>query len=575
MAGFDEAGLSGSEYLRDSLGNCNESTLAMFLESFQQDNSILLPSLQQALPLLDLHNIRRYEFHQTVTENLREKLLSRFEVIGNEKLLQLLEQAFPFINVPALRPVVMDMLTRVTTVPAKFIEMLAKEPELYNKCSLVVKRQIWIQHQPLFGDAVGPLLNEYLKDKNSVIFDVEDLTNQDFLSMRPKVRRQHHVVQQLSEMIGKSLQLYNLVLQFLRTLFLRTKEAHYCTLRAELLMAIHDLDVKEIKDVDPCHKFIWCLDACVRSQLIDSNKIKDLRGYMKAAKATEEQVLGDIAMVLCDPFAINVIGKSIIKVLLHLTTTEVLPRTSADLTFLLSLLQLGLGAWAMIESQIFKENLLSNDLIVRFIPIVMATMVEDSVQRVEQKLPNKSKENLELHHSFEQSLSEYSICFTVAFYLALHMAKHKHRQALSSLLPAISSSYNNHVLHDAHLHSLITIWACSQEEFTSAEFCEIVFDHFLLTMLSQESVLRQTLRLLHFVYSKMDSNKVVTILTATQPSPENSEVIHELHSSIVDKVAGSNPSSASLSSLEQPLSASSSGTSASSSPLNYLPPSSV
>lgn len=292
MAGFDEAGLSGSEYLRDSLGNCNESTLAMFLESFQQDNSILLPSLQQALPLLDLHNIRRYEFHQTVTENLREKLFSRFEVIGNDKLLQLLEQAFSFINVPALGPVIMDMLTRVTAVPAKFIEMLAKEPELYNKCSLVVKRQIWIQHQPLFGDAVGPLLNEYLKDKNSVIFDVVDLTSQDFLSMRPKVRRQHHVVQKLSEMIGKSLQLYNLVLQFLRTLFLRTKEAHYCTLRAELLMAIHDLDVKEIKDVDPCHKFIWCLDACVRGQLIDSNKIKDLRGYMKAAKATEEQVLG-------------------------------------------------------------------------------------------------------------------------------------------------------------------------------------------------------------------------------------------------------------------------------------------
>ena len=31
-------------------------------------------------------------------------------------------------------------------------------------------------------------------------------------------------------------------------------------------------------------------------------------------------------MVLCDPFAINVIGKSIIKILLHLITTEELPR---------------------------------------------------------------------------------------------------------------------------------------------------------------------------------------------------------------------------------------------------------
>ena len=292
MAGFDEAGLSGSEYVREGLVNCNESTLAMFLETFQQDNSILLPSLQQALPLLDLHSIPRYEFHHTVMENLREKLLSRFEVIGNDKLLQLLEQAFSFINVPALRPVVMDMLKRVMTVPPKFIERLAGEPELYSSCSLEVKRQIWIQHQPLFGDAVGPLLNKYLQDKNTVIFDTEDLTSQDFLSMRPKARRQHPVVQQLSQMIGKSLQLYNLVLQFLRTLFLRTKEAHYCTLRAELLMAIHDLDIKEIKDVDPCHKFIWCLDACVRSQLIDPNKIKDLRAYMKAAKATEEQVLG-------------------------------------------------------------------------------------------------------------------------------------------------------------------------------------------------------------------------------------------------------------------------------------------
>ena len=292
MAGFDEAGLSGSEYVRDSLTNCGDSNLAMFVETFQQDNSILLPSLQQALPLLDLHNIPRYEFHHTVIENLREKLLSRFEVIGNDKLLQLLEQAFSFINVPALRPVVMEMLKRVTAVPPKFIEMLANEPELYTNCSLEVKRQIWIQHQPLCGDAVGPLLTEYLTDRNSVIFDIKDLTIKDFLSLQPKVRRQHPVVQQISQMIGKSLQLYNLVLQFLRTLFLQTKDAHYCTLRVELLMAMHDLDVKEIKDVDPCHKFIWCLDACVKNQHIDSNKIKDLRGYMKAAKATEEQVLG-------------------------------------------------------------------------------------------------------------------------------------------------------------------------------------------------------------------------------------------------------------------------------------------
>lgn len=45
-------------------------------------------------------------------------------------------------------------------------------------------------------------------------------------------------------MIGHSVKLYDMVLQFLRTLFLRTKNIHYCTLRAELLMALHDLEVK-------------------------------------------------------------------------------------------------------------------------------------------------------------------------------------------------------------------------------------------------------------------------------------------------------------------------------------------
>lgn len=63
-------------------------------------------------------------------------------------------------------------------------------------------------------------------------------------------------------MIGKNVKLYDMVLQFLRTLFLRTRNVHYCTLRAELLMSLHDLDISEICSVDPCHK--------VRMQTVES-----------------------------------------------------------------------------------------------------------------------------------------------------------------------------------------------------------------------------------------------------------------------------------------------------------------
>ena len=93
-----------------------------------------------------------------------------------------------------------------------------------------------------------------------------DAASDVFFAPHPKARRQEAVVKELVRMIGKNIKLYDLVLQFLRTLFLRTRNTHYCTLRAEVLMALHDLEIHEICSLDPCHKFTWCLDACIRER---------------------------------------------------------------------------------------------------------------------------------------------------------------------------------------------------------------------------------------------------------------------------------------------------------------------
>lgn len=142
------------------------------------------------------------------------------------------------------------------------------------------------------------------------------------------------VVLKLTQMIGKNVKLYDMVLQFLRTLFLRTRNVHYCTLRAELLMSLHDLDISEICSVDPCHKvrtqsvivnylsnvgslgspkpwtasvsdficllcfhylpwqFTWCLDACIREKFVDGKRARELQGFLDGVKKGQEQVLG-------------------------------------------------------------------------------------------------------------------------------------------------------------------------------------------------------------------------------------------------------------------------------------------
>lgn len=162
-------------------------------------------------------------------------------------------------------------------------------------------------------------------------------------------------------MIGNNVRLYDMVLQFLRTLFLRTRNVHYCTLRAELLMSLHETEVQEITNVDPCHKFTWCVDACIRERNVDTKRSREIQAFLDGIKSGTEQVLGDLSMMLCDPYAVHFLATSSLKILNNLVAAEGLPREHHILLLLLRMLALGLSAWQMIDSQV---------QLVQYIPLI-------------------------------------------------------------------------------------------------------------------------------------------------------------------------------------------------------------
>jgi negative elongation factor B len=296
MAGLEDLGIPGGDYLRESLTNCSDPLAA--IEEFQTENGILLPSLRPALPFLDLFVIKRLDFHNSVLEELSENLTSRISELANSEqkdrftiLQSLLEKCFPVIKVKNLRPVVMAILKHLPTIKDQYLSKILDDKELYSEAAVEVKRQIWQENQALFGDEVSPLLSQYIKDKENSLFNHEHSSLTFFLPT-PRTRRQTDIVQKLADMVGRNVKLYDMVLQFLRTLFLRTRNAHYCTLRAELLMALHDQEVNEICSVDPCHKFTWCVDACIRDKFIDSKRSRELQGFLDGIKKGQEFVLG-------------------------------------------------------------------------------------------------------------------------------------------------------------------------------------------------------------------------------------------------------------------------------------------
>ncbi len=262
------------------------------IATVQHENRVRISSMQPALPILDLHGISRAEIHRSVFHNLQARLLEKVEKLDTRGLTKLLGRCFQYIGTADLSNVCLQIMQKLPEIDEKYLLHVSENHQLYSACPLEVKRQIWQTNQGFFGEAVSPLLDKYIAEKESVMFSTQDAEKKpvSFISLLPKVRRQSHIVQELVHMVGTSLPLYTTLLQFLRTLFLRTHISHYCTLRADILMTLHDRESK-ICDSDTCHKFVWCLDACIRVGHVDSKKSRELYSFLDGIEAGDE-ILG-------------------------------------------------------------------------------------------------------------------------------------------------------------------------------------------------------------------------------------------------------------------------------------------
>lgn len=434
----------GQKQLRNKLKNASDPIKA--IEEFQMDKGILLPSLRPMLPLLDLHGVKRLEFHQSVLEELRERLKQQTERLGksdskhdHRRLQELLVRSFAFIKVPCLQPVVMAVLKNVNNLDGKILNMLISDKNIYNACDVSVKRQIWLDFQSMFGDEVSPLLQQYIRDKEKLLTDALDIDS-PFYNLTPKQRRQNKVVQDLAEMVGDNVRLYETIVQFLRTLFLKTKNVHYCSLRVEFLMALHDKDVQEITAMDQAHKFVWCLDACIREQAVDPKRSRELQTFLEGIKSGQEQVLADISMILCDPYAIHFLATSAFKIINHLIINESLPRGHPVLLLILRCLNLGLHSWDIINSSVYREPKLDVKIFTKFLPVMMTIIVDDTIRGLSQKNSDNSTDGRDaaiavIEHSAQapESFQKFVEKDRLAAVLAKHLSHFRVKFASSNV----------------------------------------------------------------------------------------------------------------------------------------------
>jgi negative elongation factor B len=269
-----------------------------------------------------------------------------------------------------------------------------------------------------------------------------------------------------------------------------------------------------------------------------------LQGFLDSIKQGQEKVLGDLSMILCDPYAINFLVSSAMKILQTVMSNETFPRDNSILLLLLRMLALGLSAWEMIHSQIFKEPKLDPQIVTKFLPSLLSLMVDDQVRNLNAKLPPDERESAIaiIEHSgpppdaFQAYVGDSGVAATIAMYYTIHLARLKDRVGLMRVLGWLATSYRGRGYDDPFLHALVALLIGMSEDFAAEDFCTVVFDEFFCPGLPQENVTRHLLRLIYNVYPKLCQQRLESIMKTLQPSSMQTEALRVSFSAVEDKI---------------------------------------
>lgn len=253
-------------------------------------------------------------------------------------------------------------------------------------------------------------------------------------------------------------------------------------------------------------------------------------------------------MTLCDPYAINFLATSAIKIFQHLINNDSLPRDNTILILLLRMLALGLSAWKMIDSQDFKEPKLDNQIVTKFLPAMMSLMVDDQVRHLHARLPPDERQSAltVIEHSgpppdaVETHIQGSSVASILVMYYALHAAREgarqKDRVGILRVFPILASCKDDRAYEDPFLHSLIALLIPMAEEFCQEDFCTNLFDGFLFAGLTRDNVVRHLLKLLWYIHGKLPQPRLATLMKALQPTVQHHENVHKLYESLQARI---------------------------------------
>ncbi|KAF9559690.1 Cofactor of BRCA1 [Mortierella alpina] len=337
-------------------------------------------------PLLDHHGKSRYEVHSNCMRALKSRLLQKLETapMDDARVDAALESMLPYIDVPDLQELPLALLGRFPEKMTKdIINKIGANEDLFKIAPKEVKRRIWLSNPNKFRRDIVPIVKAYSSDP-----DIIRLAKEMSIEHPAKVitqRRSHPSIKQLLDVVGGKIELYDYIGSHLRSLFIQTNEAIYCTLRFDLLMAMHEADLGSITKVDPCHELVWNLDACNRTLSMDDRRVENIRKFFDRV-TRDDPVHGDIAMILNDPFTSNMIASRLLVLLNEATQNGRVAHSDSTLVWTATMLHLGSHARKIVQQQRFRIPKVEASVLEKFMTTMTNCILDDTLGMLKQDM---------------------------------------------------------------------------------------------------------------------------------------------------------------------------------------------
>ena len=115
---------------------------------------------------------------------------------------------------------------------------LSEQPKILDLCPIEIKRQVWEDLPRILNLTLQHLLKDFSDSCTHKALTIDELRLRG-----PVSRLRGTTVTSVLNLIGQSTKLYDSFLVSLRSYFLKTMAPIYCTLRADVLMALHEAQI--------------------------------------------------------------------------------------------------------------------------------------------------------------------------------------------------------------------------------------------------------------------------------------------------------------------------------------------